>query len=318
MKAKFKRPCPQRQAFTLVEMLVVIAIVGILAGVLVASLSGSTDSANVARCLANLKNLASACQTYGMNTGTYPLAGNCVMLSIDESRGMRNVKKNYREIPGWISTMSQGKYPSTSYSKSPPISLYSADDDAAQFALTNGALWKFVSGNRNTYVCPLHAQKGKNGARPQWSYLMSAYFTWDASGRSFVEDPRREYGHVVRPDKKLLFCEVPFSGYNTWEPEGEGGSEDTDAILQYSSSGIDNGTSGKSAGGGGNEQIGVNHKKGREAFAHVAFADGHVEKLRIPVKNGKPDTSQMSELASWLAVGYDCSFNAGVYKRLKD
>ena len=318
MKSKHMEAHSLRPAFTLVELLVVIAIIGVLSGVLVAALSGSGDSANAARCLANMKNLASACQTYGMRTSRYPLAGNCVVLSIDESRGMKNIQKRYTEIPGWISMMSQGKYPSTSYSKSSPVSLYSTEKEASQFAITNGALWKYVSGNHNTYVCPVHARKGKNGARPQWSYLMSAFFGWDSAGRSYAGDPRREYGQVQRPDKKLLFCEVPFSGHNTWEPDGEGGSDDTDAILQYSSSGIDNGTTGKSSGGGGSEQIGVNHKKGREAFAHVAFADGHVEKLRIPVKNGAPDTSQMAELASWLAVGYDCSYDAGVYKRLKD
>ena len=308
----------RRQAFTLVELLVVIAIIGVLAGVLVAALSGSGDSAKAARCLANMKNLASACQTYGMSSGAYPLAGNCVRLSLDESMGMRNIKRRYTEIPGWISAMSQGKYPSTSYSKSEPVSLYSSDEDAVQYALTNGALWKYVSGNRNTYICPVHAYKGKNGARPQWSYLMSAYFGWDSSGRAFVDDPRRDYVNVKRSDKKLLFCEVPFSGYNTWEPDGEGGSEDTDAILQYSSSGLSHDMTGWSAGAGGSEQLGVNHKKGREAFAHVAFVDGHVEKLRVPMRNGAPDTHQMSELASWLAVGYDCSYDAGVYKKLEN
>ena len=302
--------------FTLIELIVVIAIIGVLAGVLIASLSGSGDSANAARCLANLKNLASACQTYGMSNRHYPSAGNIVFLSLKRDNG--RWRNNYTESPGWISAMSKDMYPSTSYSKAPSVSLYSDDEEASSFALTNGALWKYVSGNRNTYVCPLHAKKGgKTGVQPNWSYLMNAYFSWDRNGRSFTDDPRTEYGHLSRADKRLLFSEVPFSGFNTWEPEGTGGSTDTDAILQYSASGIDSGTSGKSSGGGGIEQLGVNHKKGREAFAHVAFADGHVEKLRIPVKNGKPDTSQMAELASWLAVGYDCAYNEGSYRRVK-
>ena len=292
-----------KKAFSLVELLVVIAIIGVLAGVLIASLSGGSETAIAARCLSNMKNLASACQTYGMKTGHYPLAGNRVFLSIDESRGVKNIQKRYTEYPGWISAMSQGYYPSTSYKKAPTVSMYSSTEDDYLFALTNGALWKYVSANHNTYICPLHAKKCPKDVKPQWSYLMSAYFGWDKDSHSSVYEPRLEYGILTSADKRLLFSEVPFSGYNTWQPEGEGASTDTDAILQYKDA-------------GGNEQLGVNHTKGRDAFLHVAFADGHVEKLRVPTVNGKPDTSQMDQLAQWLASGIDVSFSGKTYRKM--
>ena len=292
-----------KKAFSLVELLVVIGIIGVLGGVLIASLSGGSETAIAARCLSNMKNLASACQTYGMKEGHYPMAGNRVFLSIDESRGVRNVQKRYTEFPGWISAMSQGYYPSTSYKKAPTVSMYSSNEDDYLFALTNGAIWKYVSANQNTYICPLHAKKCPAGVKPQWSYLMSAYFGWDKDGTSSVYDPRREYGILASADKRLLFSEVPFSGHNTWQPEGEGSSTDTDAILQYKDT-------------GGSEQLGVNHTKGRDAFLHVAFADGHVEKLRVPTVNGKPDTSQMDQLAEWLAKGIDVSFSGKTYRKM--
>jgi len=292
-----------KKAFSLVELLVVIAIIGVLGGVLIASLSGGSETALSARCLSNMKNLASACQTYGMRTDNYPLAGNKVMLSMDESRGNGRVEKRYTEIPGWISSMSQGIYPGSSYKKAPTVSMYSSDEEEYLYALTNGAIWKYVGGNQNTYICPLHVKKCPQGVKPQWSYLMSAYFNWDKSGVPAVYDPRIDYGRLDRADKVLLFSEVPFSGYNTWQPEGDGASTDTDAILQYK-------------GNGGTEQLGVNHTKGRNAFAHVAFADGHVEKLRVPTVNGKPNTSQMDQLAEWLAVGKDVSFSGKSYSKM--
>ena len=47
-----------RSGFTLVELLVVVAIIGILAGVLLASFSGGTEAARAAKCLSNMRNLA--------------------------------------------------------------------------------------------------------------------------------------------------------------------------------------------------------------------------------------------------------------------
>ena len=296
-----------KKAFSLVELLVVIAIIGVLGGVLIASLSGGSETAIAARCLSNMKNLASACQTYGMREGHYPLAGNRTILEMDESRGRSagRVQKRYTEFPGWISANSQGFYPSTSYKKAPTVSMYSSSKEDYLYALTNGAIWKYVSANQNTYICPLHAKKCPQGVKPQWSYLMSAYFGWDVKGASSIYDPRKEYGRLDMADKRLLFSEVPFSGYNTWQPEGEGASADTDAILQY-----------RDRDAGGNEQLGVNHTKGRDAFLHVAFADGHVEKLRVPTVNGKPDTSQMDQLAEWLAKGIDVSYDGKTYRKM--
>lgn len=305
-----------KKAFSLVELIVVIAIIGILAGVMLGVFSGSGESAKAARCLSNMKNLAAACQTYAMEEHHYPLAGNRIYLSVDESRGIRNVQKKYTEVPGWISTNTEGKYPGTSYSKASPIGMYCEDIDQANYALTNGALWKFVSGNKSTYVCPQHALKRGKQARVNWSYLMNGGFGWDTLGRASTGAyGRREYGQLARADKILLFSEVPFSGHNSWQPDGSGGTTDTDAILNFSSSGVSQSSPLKSwsSNGNGNEEIGINHVRKREAHAHVAFADGHVEKLRVPMNGGKPDTAQMRQLTSWLCTGTDVSYDGRRY-----
>ena len=303
-----------KKAFSLVELIVVIGIIAILAGVMLGVFSGSGESAKAARCLSNLKNLAVACQTYAMEKHHYPLAGNRIYLSVDESRGIHNVQKKYTEIPGWVSTNTQGKYPGTSYSKASSISMYCEDIDQANYALTNGALWKYVSGNKSTYICPQHVIKRGPKTSVNWSYLMNGSFGWDNLGRASTGSyGRREYGQLERADKILLFSEVPFAGYNNWQPDGTGGTTDTDAILQYSNSSVSSNKKGATGAGGGNEEIGVNHIRKREAYAHVAFADGHVEKLRVPAKDGKPDTSQMRQLTSWLCTGTDVSYDGRRY-----
>ena len=309
-----------RKAFSLVELIVVVAIIGILSGVLLATFGGGTASARAARCLSNMKNLASACQTYAMGSSYYPLAGNVVYMQMIAERGNR-FTKNYKETPGWISANSQGTFPSTSYSSPEPVSMYSDDREAVDYALTNGVLWKMVSGSRETYVCPEHAKKKGS---VNWSDLINAAFGWDKAQRARADATacRTEYGRLANADKKLLFSEVPFMGFNSWQPEGTAGTTDTDAILQFpqpkNSDGTVN-TKGAAVYGGGasSEEIGVNHRSGRHYFAHVAFADGHVEKLRVPMKGKIPDTSGFDDLTSWLCVGYDVSFNGNKYERVE-
>ena len=308
-----------RRGFSLVELIVVIGIIAILSGVMMATFGGGTASARAARCLTNMKNLAGACQTYGMATHRYPLAENLVYRDRSETRsgGDITVRIRHLETSGWISAFSKGMFPTTSYSKPASVSLYSSNDDEVKYALEHGVLFKYVSGNHDTYVCPDHARHMGPNVKVNWSYLMNARFGWNKADRAMPSNDsgRTEYGALAHADKILLFSEVPYMGFNSWQPSGEGSSTDTDAVLQFSEAGLDSKTS--FSGGGSAEEIGVNHKSGKYYFAHVAFADGHTEKLRVPLNNKRPDTSGFAELTTWLCAGYDVSFDGKRYRRVK-
>jgi len=307
--------------FTLVELIVVIGIIGVLAGVLFASLSGGTDSARAARCLSNMRNLAAACQTYGAEKGRYPHAGSIEWMAVDESDGIARVKAVYHEEPGWISWNSKGAYGNrpTSHQASSAwmTSMYSDDDNAIRHAYTNGVLWKYVSGSAQSFVCPLHAKKTSLGT-PHWSYLMNAYFGWDDSEGSEAEGQNFDsilYGHMKNADKVLLFSEVPFGDKaGGWIPTGTGSGTDCDCVLQFDT-GVETktGSTGVNGGSGKSECIGFNHKSGKETFANVIFADGHVEKLRLP-KDGLSD-GQLKELTAWLCTGTDVTFDGRQYQK---
>lgn len=313
-----------KKAFTLIELMVVMAIIGILAGVLTVSFSNSGESAKTAQCLANMRNLASACQTYAATEGHYPLACSIERSTLDESEGVSNAKERFYEVSGWISWNSQGVYRNSpnshQASTSWMMSLYSTDEEASLYSLTNGVLWKYLSGNRNAYVCSKHMKKyASKNTRPAWSYLMNQNFGWDyTQGGRPLSDIRIEYGHLKRADRMLLFSEIPFDGVNgSWQPDESASGMDGDCVLQYdqtttASAGNKNGSRGNSC--GASENIGFNHKQGDYWIANVVFADGHGEKLRMP-KKGLSDM-ELKQLTAWLCMGEDVSFDGQNYRRM--
>lgn len=303
-----------KKAFTLIELLVVIGIIGILSGILITSFGGGTESARNAKCLANMRSLASACQTYGMATGFYPAAGSYELATIDESSGTQDVKDKVYECRGWISWDSRGAYESTPRkhvaSSSWFTSCYNQEEDVREFALTNGVLLKYVSGNRDVFVCPCHKLACAASRQPLWSYVMNSWFRWDNSrgGKAFDEGDDshklRWYTGVTRSDRRLLFAEIPFTDTIAEPSKDTDTSPGTknDCTLQYES-------------WAGGEYLGFNHKSGKKLkFAHVVFADGHVEKISYPNRTGL-NVSQARELTEWLCEGKDVEFNGETYKK---
>ncbi|MEI8121467.1 MAG: type II secretion system major pseudopilin GspG [bacterium] len=61
-----------RAGFTLVEILLVVAILGILAGVAVVSLKGRTKTASIAATRTSIQAIGTAIDTYEVDNGVYP------------------------------------------------------------------------------------------------------------------------------------------------------------------------------------------------------------------------------------------------------
>ena len=305
-----------KKGFTLVELLVVIGILAILMGVLIATTGGGTESARAARCLTNMRNLATACNACATSGGVYPLAGGVEIRDINLNGDTGGNNSTYHEAKAWLSWNSKGAYPggkSSSHASSGSwfTSAYCDDVETRMYALTNSAIWSAISGNTDLFVCPSHRKLMKN-KNPLWSYVMNERFGYDDSigSRAKLHWPGIEYGHLGRADRTLMFAELQFVQNDKVQVNTDSGSGiANDCTLQYKH----------------NEAIGCNHANGKRGLcAHVAFADGHVEKLAVPARREAESwailvgRSDLENLTRWLCEGKDVSFNGDRYEKLQD
>jgi prepilin-type N-terminal cleavage/methylation domain-containing protein len=115
------RHSPRREAFTLVEMLVVMAVIALLAGLLLPGLARARAAADGARCVANLHQTALAAQMYW-----------------DEHGGVAFSERTVRTNGGWRYWFGW---------------LQDGVEGQREFDATQGALWPYFQG-RGVEVCP--------------------------------------------------------------------------------------------------------------------------------------------------------------------
>lgn len=134
-----------RKAFTLIELLAVIAIIGVLTGILIPTLSGARESARRTQCLANLSQIGLGTQLY-MDT---------------ESKGVLPVVRPFHEgEPGGGSDPSLLDVLST-YLDTPVPRRATPEDD-------------FVLGKNSCYRCPSDVGQDADG-RPLWASAGTSY-----------------------------------------------------------------------------------------------------------------------------------------------
>ncbi len=313
-------------AFSLVEMLIVVGIIGILIATLLGVIGGSTESARAAKCLANMRSLSSAVQASAMDSGYYPPAGSFQVAKVDLS-GNRP-KTVYSEVRGWISWLSNRDQFKKSPSNPQSIDVCPfygtgspGQDPDAIYALTNGAIWLATGENRQVYLCPEHLryrqEKGKK--TPYWSYMMNARFGYDTTqgGGAVGTDShsgRVRYGELNKADRILLFAEMPTvkiaDGKVVDHPDGD--ENQCDCTLNYKAT-VDGDSFGRTW-DGEPEAIGFNHKTGKRGYcAHVTFADGHAEKL-----THADGGLTVEELTALLCVGKDVAFDGKQWKKVSN
>ena len=316
-----------KKGFTLIELLVVIGIIGILAGITISSFRGGTESARAAKCISNMRNLAQGAIAYATRYWHFPAGGSYAYPKISKGK-IKWYHGEDKPCRGWISWLCMnGEYdPARDDPVSlPNISACCGDEAASTFAITNGAVWKFIGRSREAYVCPEHLKLAdKYKAKVRFSYVMNAYFGYDSGDGTMGSSRRTMSG--ISADRTLLFAELPFgvagSSYDTANASKSGdaayasGTSDKqlDCVLQYKAQ--NNGKNYNSAWNGTAEAIAFNHKAGKKGWcAHVAFADGHTEKLALPGGGGGLSANVLTAL---LCEGVAVKFDGSSYSMPED
>ncbi len=80
-----------RKGFTIIEVMAVIVIIGILAGIVAVNVVGRIDRAKVISTKANLKMLHNAVVQFKLDTGEYP----------SEDAGLRELVEEPSDLKGW-------------------------------------------------------------------------------------------------------------------------------------------------------------------------------------------------------------------------
>ena len=96
--SSLRKPATSRQsqrAFTLIELLLVLVILGILAAIVVPKFSGRTEQARVTAATSQISTFGTALDAFEVDTGRYPKGKNGLAELIQQPRDAQNWKGPY-------------------------------------------------------------------------------------------------------------------------------------------------------------------------------------------------------------------------------
>lgn len=183
-----------KSAFTLIEMLIVIAIILILAGLLYPAVSRARESGRSTRCLCNLRNLHLAALNYSGGGGWLP---ECVSYWHTNEDG---TKSHWHGWVAWYNVYGAAD----SSSGNPASGTYGWYGANGYSSVTNGSLWGYVK-NGDVYYCPTFAMSKNSGrSDTKWSYGMNNVI----STRDVNTVPGQQIGLLgMQSTKLVMFCD---------------------------------------------------------------------------------------------------------------
>lgn len=321
-----------RRAFTLVEMLVVIAIISMVAMASVTSIKSAQRQARSAKCQANMHALYNAAAAYHADKGTWPAAG---AYEVYDSRS-----DTYYQFRGWVNwVLSSGRsrpgdsgnlyragktankdggqdasrasryyYVGTGATGSDAPGSGKINDSRVYRSIDEGSIFRYTDKNFSAYCCDEF--KSRYGKQAMRSYAMNQIF----GSRRYPRNPLWKETPSDNADRLAMFVELGRgdmkgktgkitselgSNVASGKTGSAGGSKNIPSNTFSDDSVWDWDTkSGSGSDGGSGENIGILHKKSGTVYGHVVFADGHLESLTLPKydKTWKEDKEQRRSL----------------------
>jgi prepilin-type processing-associated H-X9-DG protein/prepilin-type N-terminal cleavage/methylation domain-containing protein len=152
------REC-KRRAFTVIELLAVLAVIAILASILFPTLNSATEKGNKTRCLSNLRQWGAGLALFlSDHDGMFPENG-----ITDDSVSVTKATAWFNVVPCYMGTE--------------PLSNLCANGKAP---------WPTPPFNKNVFTCPsLKAQQSGDGTTPFFSYAYNEWIDHKTRGGAF-------------------------------------------------------------------------------------------------------------------------------------
>jgi prepilin-type N-terminal cleavage/methylation domain-containing protein/prepilin-type processing-associated H-X9-DG protein len=266
----------RRNAFTLLELLVVIVIIAILATVIAANFTQIRENGWSTHCKANLKNLYQATLNYMADKGQYfPLAHPYEEMDLQTGKWV-----NYEAWVTWVMGNANATPRSTLWadgaSHAPAAggvgwpTWYGAD---GQISMRNGTLWDYVNRSAKNYLCPKFGRSSVCGRTDAVrSYAMNAQVSWAQPLNMSLESSRTILFAEMQPQVSPWRNRYPGRGgpvvCTTWAGNDQDGN---DGRLEST---VVSATQSK-------ETVGYLHRMAGEFRGHAVFCDGHVEAIAL-------------------------------------